>query len=168
MKQNRRLKRMTRAAKQPKPRLNLVSLMDVFTILVFFLLVNSSSSDVMEPPKNIKLPDSVVDAKPRETVIVLVTEQNVLVMGDVVMPTQEVIDSKAPVMEPIKQRLLEQQKKVIGIRTQAVAKSREVTVLAHRSLPFKLLKKVMASCTSAGYSKISLAVIQKASQSADG
>lgn len=164
MKQNRRMKRMARAAKQKKAGLNLVSLMDVFTILVFFLLVNSSSSDVMEPPKNIKLPESVVDSKPRETVIVLITEENVLVQGDVVMSTAEVIASKDAIIQPIKQRLLDQQKKVIGIRTKVIADSKEVTVLAHRTLPFKLLKKIMASCTSAGYGKISLAVVQKASQ----
>jgi len=165
MKQNRRLKRMSRAKKHGKATLNLVSLMDVFTILVFFLLVNSSSSDVMEPPKSIKLPESVVDSKPRETVIVLVTEENVLVQGHVVMTTAEVIASKDAIMPPIRDRLLEQQKKVIGIKTKTVAKSKEVTVLAHRTLPFKLLKKVMASCTSAGYGKISLAVVQKATQS---
>ena len=164
MKQNRRLKRMARSSKQKKASLNLVSLMDVFTILVFFLLVNSSSSDVMEPPKNIALPESVVDSKPRETVIVLVTEENVLVQGHVVMSTEEVIASNEAIMLPIKQRLLDQQKKVIGIKTRAVAESKEVTVLAHRTLPFKLLKKVMASCTSAGYGKISLAVVQKATQ----
>ena len=165
MKQNRRLKRMARSSKQKKASLNLVSLMDVFTILVFFLLVNSSSSDVMEPPKNIALPESVVDSKPRETVIVLVTEDNVLVQGHVVMTTEEVIASEDAIMQPIRQRLLDQQKKVIGIKTRAVAESKEVTVLAHRTLPFKLLKKVMASCTSAGYGKISLAVVQKATQS---
>ncbi len=164
MKQNRRIKRMARAQKQKKPTLNLVSLMDVFTILVFFLLVNSSSSDVMEQPKSVKLPESVVDSKPRETVIVLVTEEAVLVMGDVVMSTEDVIASKEPVMEPIRDRLLAQQKKVIGFKTKKVAESKEVTVLAHKTLPFKLLKKVMASCTSAGYGKISLAVVQKASQ----
>jgi len=164
VKQNRRMKRMARASKQKKASLNLVSLMDVFTILVFFLLVNSSSSEVLEPPKNIQLPDSIVDAKPRETVVVLVTEDNVLVQGDIVASTQDVIDSKASVIEPIKQRLLDQKKKVIGIRTKAVAESKEVTVLAHRTLPFKLLKKIMSSCTAAGYGKISLAVIQKASQ----
>lgn len=165
MKQNRRMKRMARASNQKKPQLNLVSLMDVFTILVFFLLVNSSSSDVMQQPKSVKLPESVVDSKPRETIIVLVTEQNVLVQGDVVMSTAEVIASKDSVMEPIRDRLLQQQKKVIGFKTRTVAESKEVTVLAHRTLPFKLLKKVMSSCTSAGYGKISLAVIQKASQS---
>lgn len=164
MKQNRRVKRMARAGKHKKASLNLVSLMDVFTILVFFLLVNSSSSEVLEPPKNIELPDSVVDTKPRETVIVLVTEENILVQGDVVASTREVLDSKVSVVEAIKQRLLDQKKKVIGIRTKAVAESKEVTVLAHRTLPFKLLKKVMSSCTAAGYGRISLAVIQKASQ----
>jgi len=165
MKQNRRMKRMARSSGQNKAGLNLVSLMDVFTILVFFLLVNSSSSDVMEPPKTIKLPESVVDSKPRETVIVLITEENVLVQGHVVMSTAEVIASKDAIMQPIKQRLLAQQKKVIGIKTKTIAESKEVTVLAHRTLPFKLLKKIMASCTSAGYGKISLAVVQKASQS---
>lgn len=164
MKQNRRMKRMERGQKKglASAGLNLVSLMDVFTILVFFLLVNSSSSDVMEPPKNIKLPDSTVEAKPRETVIVLITPEQVLVQGEPVSTTQEVIDSKAPVVEGIKERLLLQQQKVIGISTKVVAESREVTVLAHRTVPFHLIKKVMASCTSAGYGKISLAVIQKA------
>lgn len=164
MKQNRRMKRMSRAAKKKPASLNLVSLMDVFTILVFFLLVNSSSSDILEPPKSIKLPDSVVDAKPRETVIVMVTEEHILVQGDIVMFTAEILNSKASVMQPIKQRLLEQQNKIIGFKTKTVAESKEITVLAHRTVPFKLLKKVMASCTSAGYGKISLAVIQKATQ----
>jgi len=162
MNQNRRMKRMSRGKGLASGGLNLVSLMDVFTILVFFLLVNSASSDVMEPPKNIKLPDSIVEAKPRETVLVMITPQEILVQGQPVITTQEVIESKSAVIEPIKERLLLQQKKVIGISTKAVAESKEVTVLAHRTVPFHLMKKVMASCTSAGYGKISLAVVQKA------
>lgn len=163
MNQNRRMKRMSRNKKGVSSGgLNLVSLMDVFTILVFFLLVNSSSSDVMEPPKNIKLPVSVVEKKPRETVIVMITPTHVLVQGEAVITTQEVIDSKTPIIDEVKQRLLLQQKKVIGINTKVVAQSREVTVLAHRTVPFHLMKKVMASCTSAGYGRISLAVVQKA------
>lgn len=164
MKQNRRMKRMERSRKNKPAGLHLVSLMDVFTILVFFLLVNSSSSDVLEPPKSIKLPDSIVDTKPRETIVVLVTPENVLVQGTVVISTQDVINSKQSVIPEIRDRLIEQKSKVIGFKTKIVAESKEITVLADRSLPFKLLKKVMSSCTSAGYGKISLAVIQKASQ----
>mgnify|MGYP001091017802 FL=1 len=163
MSDNRRMKRMSRNRnKLTSGGLNLVSLMDVFTILVFFLLVNSSSSDVMEPPKQIKLPDSIVETKPRETVIVMITPEQVLVQGYPVVATQDVIDSKAPIIAAVKERLQAQQKKVIGISTKTVAESKEVTVLAHRTVPFHLMKKVMASCTSAGYGKISLAVIQKA------
>jgi biopolymer transport protein ExbD len=163
MKKNRRIKRMARGHKKTgSASLSLVSLMDVFTILVFFLLVNSSSSDVLEPPKNIKLPDSSVEAKPRETVIVMITPEQVLVQGTAVIATQEVVDSKAPVITEVKERLLLQKKKVIGISTKTIAESKEVTVLAHRTVPFHLMKKVMASCASAGYGRISLAVIQKA------
>jgi biopolymer transport protein ExbD len=164
MKQNRRIKRMARTHKRNSGTggLSLVSLMDVFTILVFFLLVNSSSSDVMEPPKNIKLPDSSVEAKPRETVIVMITPEQILVQGTPVISTQEVIDSKTPIIVAVKERLMLQKKKVMGISTKTVSESQEVTVLAHRTVPFHLMKKVMASCASAGYGKISLAVIQKA------
>ena len=163
MKQSRRLKRMTRNGKGlSSGGLNLVSLMDVFTILVFFLLVNSSSSDVMEPPKNIKLPDSTVEAIPRETVVVMITPEEILVQGVVVARTQDVLDSKDSIISQVKERLLLQKKKVIGLNTKTISESQEVTVLAHRTVPFRLMKKVMSSCTSAGYSKISLAVIQKA------
>ena len=163
MKQSRRLKRMTRNGKGlTSGGLNLVSLMDVFTILVFFLLVNSSSSDVMEPPKNIKLPDSTVEAIPRETVVVMITLEEILVQGVVVARTQDVLDSKDSIISQVKERLLLQKKKVIGLNTKTISESQEVTVLAHRTVPFRLMKKVMSSCTSAGYSKISLAVIQKA------
>lgn len=164
MNQNRRIKRMSRANKKGSATggLSLVSLMDVFTILVFFLLVNSSSSDVMEPPKRIKLPDSSVEAKPRETVIVMITPDEILVQGESVITTQDVINSKNPIVEEIKERLLLQKKKVIGISTKTVSEAKEVTVLAHRTVPFHLMKKVMASSASAGYGKISLAVVQKA------
>lgn len=163
MSSSRRVARMARSKKKV-PGLNLVSLMDVFTILVFFLLVNSSSSEVMEPPKQITLPDSVVEKKPRETVAVMITHEAVLIMGEPVISLAEVAESKSPIIEVVRDRLIQQRKNVIGISTKTVAESKEVTVLADKTVPFKLLKKVMSSCTAAGYGKISLAVIQKASQ----
>jgi biopolymer transport protein ExbD len=147
------------------PGLNMVPLMDVFTILLFFLLVNSTSSDVTEPPKTVKLPASYVESKPRETVSVVVTNDEILVQGESVATTREVLETTEPEIEAIMLRLLEQQKRVIGISERTVSDSAEVTVLAHKTIPFEILKKVMSSCTRAGYEKISLAVIQKSSQS---
>lgn len=156
---------MARRGKKDVPGLNLVSLMDVFTILVFFLLVNSSNSEVLSAPKEITLPASVAESKPRETVVVLVTPEAILVQGEPVVAVEDVLKSKNPVIKPVSDSLKENKGKVIGIKTQQAADTKEVTILAHKTIPFKLLKKIMSSCTNAGYSKISLAVIQKASQS---
>ena len=147
------------------PGLNMVPLMDVFTILLFFLLVNSTSSDVMEPPKSIKLPASFVESKPRETVVVMVTEDEILVQGESVISTAEVQAAEETEIEAIMLRLLEQKKRVIGISERTMSDSAEVTVLADKTIPYEILKKVMSSCTYAGYEKISLAVTQKSAQS---
>ncbi len=45
-----------------------------------------------------------------------------------------------------------------------VAASQEVTILADRSVPFSVVKKVMSTCTSQGFGRISLAVLQKGSE----
>jgi biopolymer transport protein ExbD len=165
MKNTRRLKRMTRAKRNKMGGLNLTSLMDVFTILVLYLLVNQSAVEVVEPPREIKLPDSVVEAKPRQTVMMMVSEQYVMVQGEPVVTIAELLENNGEVATPIKDALEKLKENVIGINTESVAKSNEVTIMAHRTVPFKVLKTIMSSCTSAGYTKISLAVNQKASQS---
>lgn len=157
---SRRIRRMSRSRKKT-PAMSLTALMDVFTILVFFLLANSASNEALEAPRVITLPASVVETKPRETVVVLVTAENILVQGVIVANTPEVIESKSIVIEGIKNELLLQRSNVID---KEASEAPEVNLLADRSIPFSLLKKVMSSCTSAGYGKISLAVIQKASQ----
>lgn len=162
MNESRRMRRMDRSKRNKVASLSLTSLMDVFTILVFFLLINSGSSDVLTPPKEVDLPDSVVDSKPRETVVVMVTEQIVLVMGESVGTVQEIMDSPGAVFQPVSDKLLRQKARVIGSSTKTIAESSEVIILAHKTIPFKLLKKIMSSCTHAGYGKISLAVIDKA------
>lgn len=165
MKDTKRMKRMARNHKRKMPALNLTSLMDVFTILVFFLLVNSANSDVLEPPKKILLPDSVVEAKPKETAVIIVSEDAVTVQGETVATIDEIIHSKKDAILGISNKLEELKKNVIGISTKTVSESREVTILSHKRVPFKVLRKIMSSCTYAGYEKISLAVVQKASQS---
>ena len=163
MRKTRRIRRMARNRKKVSG-LNLTSLMDVFTILVFFLLVNSSSSEVLDQPKQITLPDSVVEAKPRETVVIMVSPETVLVQGETVASTAELLESDAQLVEMITARLEQLDRNVIGINTQKIAESKEVTILADKTIPFKVLKKIMSTCTDSGYGKISLAVIQKASQ----
>ena len=83
MRNSRRIKRMSRN-RGKIAKMNLTSLMDVFTILVFFLLVNSGSVEILEAPKNMTLPESRVETKPRETIVILVSPDEVLVQGQTV------------------------------------------------------------------------------------
>lgn len=162
-KMSRRMKRMSRTPKVQA--MNLTSLMDVFTILVFFLLSSSSSGIVIEVPKQIVIPSSVVETEPRETIVIMVTPTAVLVQGEVVVDTRELFDSKKAVVVEIGARLNELKNSVIGASTKKAYESKEVTILAHETIPFKVLKKIMGTCSGMGFENISLAVIQKASQS---
>jgi biopolymer transport protein ExbD len=164
MRNSRRMKRMGRS-KRKVTGINLTPLMDVFTILVFFLLFHSSGSDILETPRQIKLPDSVVETKPRETVVIMVSSEVVVVQGVGVIPTPELLDDRIETITEITERLEQLEQNIIGISTKAVAQSKEVTILADKTIPFKVLKKIMSTCTGSGYGRISLAVIQKTVQS---
>jgi biopolymer transport protein ExbD len=163
MRDSRRMKRMGRN-KRKVTGLNLTPLMDVFTILVFFLLFHSSGGDILETPKQIKLPDSVVETKPRETVVIMVSPEVVVVQGEAVVNTPELFDDSVRMVAEITERLDQLERNIIGISTKAVAEGKEITVLADKTIPFKVLKKIMSTCTGSGYGRISLAVIQKAEQ----
>lgn len=166
MKTTRRMKRMARNRKEV-PKMNLTSLMDVFTILVFFLLVNSGSSEVLEAPQNVTLPSSVVETKPKETVIITVSSEQVVIQGEAVVSVADILASKQDLIPNISNTLRALSSNVIGVSTKTITQSKEVTILSDKTVPFRVLKKIMSSCTHAGFEKISMAVIQKASQSQD-
>jgi biopolymer transport protein ExbD len=142
-------------------KMNLTSLMDVFTILVFFLLVNSATTEVLETPKQITLPASVVEEKPRETVVIFISPNEVTVQGESVVLVEDILAMAGQDIAPIGERLAEVSSNIIGFKTRIVAESQEVTILADRSVPFSVVKKVMSTCTSQGFGRISLAVLKK-------
>ncbi len=163
MRNTRRIKRMSRN-RVKIGKMNLTSLMDVFTILVFFLLVNSGSVEVLDAPKNMTLPESRIESKPRETVVIFVSKEEVLVQGQAVALVADILNGEAGTMDNIKARLAELKENIIGTSTLTAASSQEVTILADKSVPFTVIKQIMSTCTREGYENVSLAVIQKASQ----
>ena len=163
MRNTRRIKRMSRN-RLKITKMNLTSLMDVFTILVFFLLVNSGSVEIMESPKDMTLPEARVDTKPRETVVVFVSPEDVLVQGKIVARVEDILEGQSSAVDPITSRLAEVRENIVGPSTLAVAGSQEITILADKSVPFIVIRKIMSACTGEGYENVSLAVIQKETQ----
>ena len=143
--------------------LNLVSLIDNFTILVFFLLVNSSEVETLPNAKDLQLPESIAEKKAKETVVILIGEVDILVQGKPVAKVADVMATKGNDIPALRQALKSQNDRVLRREAQDEIEGREITIMGDRDIPYRLLKKVMATCTESDYGQISLAVLQKSS-----
>ncbi len=141
--------------------LNLVSLMDIFTILVFFLLVKSSDVQTLPNAKDIQLPLSIAEEKAKETVVILIGEEDILVQGKPIAKVADVMRRKGNDIPELRQALMAQSDRVLRREAQDDIAGREVTIMGDKDIPYRLLKKVMATCTESDYGQISLAVLQK-------
>jgi biopolymer transport protein ExbD len=144
--------------------LNLVSLMDIFTILVFFLLVNSSDVEELPTTRSVQMPESVSQDKPRRTVVVLVSQEQILVDGRPVISVADALGAPGHTLAPLKAALAAESERML--RGDRVA-DQEVTIMGDKAVSYRLLRKVMATCTEADYGRVSLAVIQKAPERFD-
>ena len=167
MRKSRRAMRMERRhdrGKRAGSALNLVSLMDIFTILVFFLLVNSSDVEVLPNAKDIQLPESIAEEKAKETVVILIGDEDIIVQGTPVARVRDVMSRRGNDIPELRQALLSQNDRVLRREAQDDIAGREVTIMGDKDIPYRLLKKVMATCTESEYGQISLAVLQKSSE----
>lgn len=162
MKMSRRARRMDRHHKRSRSlaELNMVSLMDIFTILVFFLLVNSSDVEILPSVKSVKLPESVAEKSPKQTVVIVVNDQDILVQGRKVASVSEVFNTDGELIAPLKSELDYQKSRDTAIKRAGVT-GHEITIMGDKEIPYRLLKRIMVTCVRAQYDNISLAVMKK-------
>jgi biopolymer transport protein ExbD len=139
----------------------LVPFIDMMTILVVFLLVHTADTEILPNTKNISIPLSVSEKKPRPTVVVMVTRDTMYVNGRAVARIDEVMASEANVIEPLRAALRDQADRVLVETSREDIVEREVTIMGDKTVPFRVLKRIMATCTDADYGKVSLAVIER-------
>ena len=146
-------RRMARPAK-----LNLVALMDIFTILVLFLIVNNGDVEVLQSDKQVALPESVSEQRPEATLVIKVTEQDILLgeqtiasVDDALMAPEESITALASALQ-------------VAARNNPTtidedhSHGRPIIIMGDRSTPYALLKRIMATCAETDYRDVSLAV----------
>ena len=157
MEMSRRAKRMARQHKRRKSvaSLNMVSLMDIFTILVFFLLVNQQG--LQAQGSKITLPKSTAEKFPKDTLVVTVSNDEVFVQGRKVADARQVMASKDILIPGLQQELRYQAQKQRLIVAEK-KDERPVTIMGDKEIPYALLKKIMLTCSQTGYSEVSLAV----------
>jgi biopolymer transport protein TolR len=130
-------------------------------VMVAFLLVYSTDVEVLQNPQGVAIPESRTDARPKQSVVVMVTKDSLLVQGETVASLAEVSDPRTKLIEPLRKVLQRPMAGLDAVERDAALTSREVTVMADKDLPYEVLRKVLATCTAASYGKISLAVMQK-------
>lgn len=158
---SRRAKRMERNHKRNKQSaLNLVSLMDIFTILVFFLLVSSSNVQQLPNSKDISLPTSVAEKAPKETLIIAITQDSIIVQGTKVSSINDAINNNESLIPSLEQELKFQSSKIA--MSNNPVKGRSVTIMGDESIPYQLLRKILATCRQTNYTHIAFAAVQKA------
>lgn len=162
MQKNARAMRLERRQRRHKAQssLNLTSLMDIFTILVFFLLVNSDNPAKLPPVDVIKLPTSLAETEPKQNLVVMITKENILVQDMKVASVAEVVAQTAILIPSLEDELKFRAKSSPVKLNEAGIPEREVTILSDKDISYKALKKVMATLASQDFSKISFGVIK--------
>jgi biopolymer transport protein ExbD len=140
--------------------LNLVSLIDIFTILIFFLLANASEVEVLPSAKAVRLPESTAEKSPKETVVVVVSNEDILVQGRKVASVEEAMKTEGDLIAPLKAELDYHAGRQV-IRKENESKGKAITIMGDKEIPYRLLRKIMVTCARANYSDLSFAVIQK-------
>jgi biopolymer transport protein TolR len=163
MKQSARAIRMQkhhkRMAKDSK--LSLVSLMDIFTILVFFLMVNASDVQVLQNSKSVELPKSTSQQSAKETLILMVNSKELILQGQKIADVESILNQEDDVIAALETELAYQVKRS-GTADETDIDgneiSRAITIMGDKNIPYTLLKRIMQTCAQAGFTNISLAV----------
>jgi len=140
--------------------LNLIPFIDILTVMVAFLLVYSTEVEVIQNTKGVEVPQSIAQTSPRQSVVVMITKTDLFVQGERITSVAEIRANPAPIIPALHDAL----KRPMLIGRELSARdlaSREITIMGDKTLPYDVLKKVMATCTDADYGRISLAVLQK-------
>lgn len=167
MKQSFKAKRLAKHHKRfsAGSKLNLVSLMDIFTILVFFLIVNQSEVRVLQNIKEISLPVSIAEELPAENVLITVLPQSIMIQERVIWqqesPLTEVSnESHSGLIKAVKTELNYLSSKRLMLSETEKTNGRAVTIIGDASVPYQVLKQLMTACADSNYRNISLAVKQ--------
>lgn len=155
-----RARRMARNHKRmAKPaKLNLVALMDIFTILVLFLMVNNGDVEVLQSDKNIVLPESVSEQKPEAALMIKISSTDILVQGRRVVSIAEALAQEGNSIASLAEELRNQASRADGLEESQALQGRSIIVMGDQQMPYKLLKRIMSTCAEADYRDISLAV----------
>jgi len=148
-----------RSRNQSMVDMNLVSLIDVFTILIFFLMSNVGV-ETISSTRAVQLPESMSQKAPKETVMIVVTATEIVVGDKVAASVADALRADGDMIQPLKAMLDVEASREVILKENA-SDSKRVTIMGDTDIPYRLLRKVMFTAARAGFSDVSFAVRQR-------
>jgi biopolymer transport protein ExbD len=140
--------------------MNLVSLIDVFTILIFFLLSSAGVEALIPSPKAVQLPASTADKAPKENLVIVVSAEDIVVEGRKVAAVADVLAQNADLIPGLDAELSLLAQRT-AVRQENASAAKALTIVADKDIPYRLLRKVMVTGAKAGFADVSFAVRRK-------
>jgi len=156
----------------PQHELNITSLLDILTILLFFLVQSISVSDAeFSVKKGIRLPESDSQTKPQESLVLIVSQDSISTKDETLVnlsngkvPNQ-ILASDGRTILPLegflKKQLAKRENffKEVGDASQLGLN--QILIQADRDIPFSLLKYVFFTTANAGFGDYQFLVTQR-------
>jgi biopolymer transport protein ExbD len=164
---------MKKGRKSTNAELNVVSMVDIMTMLVIFLLQQfSATGEVLFMQKDIKLPDArhgqMIEVHP----VVAISAEHIVVTGQKVADVAEVEKNGELLIPALEERLRDEKKRWDFIHQNDPDREKnwkgEINIQADVKVPFRLVKRVMISAAQAGYATVNFATLDQGSGQAGG
>ncbi len=147
--------------------LRLTAMIDMFTILLVFLLKSFSvEGEIMSVAKDLRLPESTAQTPPKAAPILVVTNEWIILDGTPVEKVETVLTQRDNIINSLKARL-QQIRAFSESLAQLNANMRfkgNIAIQGDKEIPFGLLKKIMFTCGQVGFNDM-LLVVNQAEQS---
>lgn len=139
-------------------------LVDMFVIIVLFLIANfSATGEVLMMTKDIELPEAVNVKEVEMHPVVMVSGKEVSVSGTVVARVEDLDKDDYLTVPQLEEKLRDMKKQYEDLHAMAKDDQNgfkgDINIQAHKDVEFRLIKRIMFSCATAGYGNINFAVM---------
>ena len=152
-------------AKRGSFTLRLTSMIDMFTILLVFLLKSySAEGQIVTVTKDLKLPVSTSEKSPELTSVVSVTTEWILLDGRPVERIETILSQSDLLIPNLHDELLQLRaitESIGGISDRMAGFKGKIAIQGDRNITFELMKRIMLTCGKVGYTNMHLTVMQK-------
>src|SRR3974377_1747707 len=81
--------------------LNLIPLIDILSVMVACVLVYSTEVEVIQNSKGIEIPQSIAQTAPKQSVVVMITRDDLFVQGEYIAAVKDIQASPGPMIAPL-------------------------------------------------------------------